>query len=156
MQLVHTLLILIQPYHLNTCLGRKVGNDAPDCEESGGAFGAFGAFEHLLSRSGRRQLYDNLATQRMVSLFMTGLAITAPFGINSSAKHEVPRRTLTDVEKLAYIDAELCLMGSPAQLDEPGVKTRWDDLHWVHIVQSNYIHDDVSTFNLGFCVYSSR
>lgn len=54
------------------------------------------------------------------------------------------RRNLADSEKRAYVDAELCLMDSPAQLEVPGLQTRWDDLQWIHISQSNYIHDVVS------------
>lgn len=50
---------------------------------------------------------------------------------------------LTDDEKSAYIDAELCLMAAPSQLDIEGTETRWDDLHWNHVVQTNFIHDTV-------------
>lgn len=57
----------------------------------------------------------------------------------------VHRRTLTDSEKLAYISGELCLMNSPSQLQVPGLQSRWDDLQWVHLTQSSYIHDVVRT-----------
>lgn len=69
---------------------------------------------------------------------------------------DVHRRNLTDTEQKAYIDAELCLMNSPAQLDVPGVQSRWDDLQWVHIVQSNWMHDDVSEAALYRRVACSR
>lgn len=50
------------------------------------------------------------------------------------------RRTLTDEEKSAYLSAEKCLMTSPAKSGIEGAVTRWDELQWVHIVQSNVIH----------------
>ncbi|ETS80056.1 hypothetical protein PFICI_07585 [Pestalotiopsis fici W106-1] len=49
--------------------------------------------------------------------------------------------TLTDDEKAEYLRAEKCLIESPAKggvVD--GAVTRWDELHWVHITQSNVIH----------------
>lgn len=35
-------------------------------------------------------------------------------------------------------------MSAPPQLSIPGAENRWDELHWNHIVQANYIHDVVS------------
>ncbi|KAK9420202.1 putative Tyrosinase copper-binding domain-containing protein [Seiridium unicorne] len=52
-----------------------------------------------------------------------------------------PRHTLTDLEKADYLQAEKCLLAAPAKggvVD--GAVTRWDELHWVHITQSNIIH----------------
>ncbi|KAK9773957.1 putative Tyrosinase copper-binding domain-containing protein [Seiridium cardinale] len=49
--------------------------------------------------------------------------------------------TLTDLEKADYLKAEKCLLAAPAKggvVD--GAVTRWDELHWVHITQSNVIH----------------
>lgn len=51
---------------------------------------------------------------------------------------------LTAAEKSAYIKAELCLMAAPSKLRVPGAVTRWDDLHWNHIVQAHVMHDVVS------------
>ncbi|KAK9784031.1 putative Tyrosinase copper-binding domain-containing protein [Seiridium cardinale] len=48
---------------------------------------------------------------------------------------------LTDDEKSAYIDAELCLMAQPATIGIEGAENRWDELMYGHIVQSNIIHD---------------
>lgn len=51
------------------------------------------------------------------------------------------RHTLTNVEKADYLQAEKCLLAAPAKggiVD--GAETRWDELHWVHITQSNVIH----------------
>lgn len=47
---------------------------------------------------------------------------------------------MTDEEKSAYLTAEKCLMTSPAKSGIRGAVTRWDELQWVHIVQSNVIH----------------
>ncbi|KKY29885.1 putative amino acid transporter [Diaporthe ampelina] len=53
---------------------------------------------------------------------------------------------LTDSEKSAYIDAELCLQALPAQLADTsnavtGAQNRWDEIHYTHIVQTNVIHN---------------
>lgn len=45
--------------------------------------------------------------------------------------------TLTDGEKTAYFDAELCLLSLPAQSSIPGVVTRYDDLVGAHSMQSD-------------------
>ncbi|KAL4955939.1 hypothetical protein BDW69DRAFT_182115 [Aspergillus filifer] len=47
---------------------------------------------------------------------------------------------MTDAEKSAFIDAELCLMSSPTKLNIEGALNRWDELVYVHIAQSNFIH----------------
>lgn len=47
---------------------------------------------------------------------------------------------MSDDEKAAYIDAELCLMNSPPQLFD-FAKNRWDELVYGHVVQSNFIHN---------------
>lgn len=53
-----------------------------------------------------------------------------------------PRTALTSEEKQAYIDAELCLISSPPKTGTiEGAITRWDELHYTHIVQTNVVHD---------------
>lgn len=47
---------------------------------------------------------------------------------------------LTDTEKSEYITAELCLMNSEPKLEIEGALTRWDEVMYGHIVQSNFIH----------------
>ena len=37
-------------------------------------------------------------------------------------------------------------MSSPPKLDIEGAKNRWDELQYVHITQSNIIHDVVSIY----------
>ncbi|KAL6364305.1 hypothetical protein LRP88_02224 [Fusarium phalaenopsidis] len=49
--------------------------------------------------------------------------------------------TLTDNEKTAYLDAELCLMSKPAKLGVEGAVNRWDELDWAQIAQANVIHN---------------
>ncbi|KAL3469805.1 hypothetical protein BJX99DRAFT_64400 [Aspergillus californicus] len=48
---------------------------------------------------------------------------------------------MSDSEKSAWTDAELCLMESPPKLGLEGPLNRWDELLYVHVVQSNFIHD---------------
>lgn len=48
---------------------------------------------------------------------------------------------LTNDEKKAYLDAELCLMNLPAKAGFPGAQTRWDDLQFAHINSTNVVHD---------------
>jgi hypothetical protein len=50
------------------------------------------------------------------------------------------RTALTDAEKQAYLDAELCIMETPASSGVPGAITRWDELQRAHAVQGDYIH----------------
>lgn len=54
------------------------------------------------------------------------------------------RHKLTDDEKKAYIDAELCIMNSPPKSDTPLAQNRWDELVYIHLIQSNFVHDVVS------------
>lgn len=52
------------------------------------------------------------------------------------------RTALTSEEKQAYIEAELCLISSPPKTGTiEGAITRWDELHYSHIVQTNVVHD---------------
>lgn len=43
---------------------------------------------------------------------------------------------LTDGEKSAYIEAELCLMRSPPRTGHPFVQNRWDEFTVAHEVQT--------------------
>ncbi|KAM7216078.1 putative amino acid transporter [Rhypophila decipiens] len=47
---------------------------------------------------------------------------------------------LTLGQRKEYISSTLCLTTTPAKHGVPGAKTLWDELHYVHIVQSAYIH----------------
>ncbi|GME39079.1 amino acid transporter [Neofusicoccum parvum] len=48
---------------------------------------------------------------------------------------------MSDTEKSAYIEAELCLMSTPAKAGIEGAQNRWDELDWAHIAQSNIVHN---------------
>lgn len=48
---------------------------------------------------------------------------------------------LSDDEKSAYIEAELCLINSPAKDGLPYSKTRWDEITYSHAIQTNWVHD---------------
>ncbi len=50
------------------------------------------------------------------------------------------RHTLSADEKHAYIDAELCVMGTPAKTNLPGAKTRFDELVSSHQIQALLVH----------------
>lgn len=41
-----------------------------------------------------------------------------------------------------YIVAELCLQKQPKELGIDGAVSLWDELQWVHITQSNFVHGD--------------
>ncbi|KAI2627026.1 Di-copper centre-containing protein [Hypomontagnella submonticulosa] len=85
-------------------------------------------------------------------LFMLG-ALPLTLGISSAQppygrkqdectvrSQRVPWTNLTRSEKLEYIDGDLCLMSTPAKSGIPGAKTRWDELQYAHIVQTEYVH----------------
>jgi tyrosinase len=50
---------------------------------------------------------------------------------------------MTNAEKKAYIDADLCLMSLPAKMGFSGAQTRWDELQFAHINSTNVVHDVV-------------
>ncbi|KAF4545856.1 Amino acid transporter [Lasiodiplodia theobromae] len=74
---------------------------------------------------------------------VVGIILSASLAAGSSCTTKAQRKawhSLTTAERHAYIDAELCLMSSPPKSGLEGAKYRWDELHWVHVVQSNVIH----------------
>ncbi|KAH0430728.1 amino acid transporter [Colletotrichum camelliae] len=82
-----------------------------------------------------RSLFTVLAT--------SGLAAAAATW-NTTCTTKTQRKAwnnMTDTEKSAYINAELCLMNTTAKTDIEGAINRWDELDWAHIVQSNVIHN---------------
>ncbi|KAI8627641.1 amino acid transporter [Xylariaceae sp. FL1651] len=46
---------------------------------------------------------------------------------------------LTEAEKTAYINADLCLMAAPPAAGIPGAQNLWDELAYTHGIQSDYI-----------------
>ncbi|KAH8749491.1 amino acid transporter [Diaporthe sp. PMI_573] len=47
---------------------------------------------------------------------------------------------MTDLEKQDYIDAELCLQSAETKESFNGTKNRWDELTYVHLIQTSYVH----------------
>ncbi len=64
----------------------------------------------------------------------------ATFSTRPRPNHLILRENLTPTERSDYINATLCLMRAPAKQGIKGAKTRWDELQYIHIVQSDYIH----------------
>ncbi|KAI0474996.1 amino acid transporter [Xylariaceae sp. FL0804] len=76
----------------------------------------------------------------ILGLVLSGVANAA---WNVTCTERVQRKawhTLSDAEKREYLRAEKCLMTSPPRNNITGAATRWDEMQWGHIVQSNYIH----------------
>ncbi|KAF2843051.1 hypothetical protein M501DRAFT_993882 [Patellaria atrata CBS 101060] len=81
----------------------------------------------------------------MASLFRTNtllllcLASSAFSACTTKARRQA-WHTLSNTEKLEYINAELCLMQKPTKLGLPGCKTRFDELQAVHQLQAYSTH----------------
>jgi tyrosinase len=52
-------------------------------------------------------------------------------------------RSLTHDEKMAFVDAELCLMSLPAKTGLPGATTRFDDFQAAHQQGTNTSYGDI-------------
>lgn len=49
---------------------------------------------------------------------------------------------LTDDEKSGYLAAEVCLQSQPATLNFTNAQTKWDELQYTHIKQTNWVHSN--------------
>ncbi|CAI4212657.1 unnamed protein product [Parascedosporium putredinis] len=58
----------------------------------------------------------------------------------SSVKKRRAWHTLSDDEKRAYLDAEVCLMNTPSTSDLRGSKSKFDDFQAIHVLQSEIAH----------------
>ncbi|SMR48891.1 unnamed protein product [Zymoseptoria tritici ST99CH_3D1] len=85
------------------------------------------------------------------SIITVLLATTCLAGSNIPQKRQFPggctspvqRRSwssLSSDEKLAYINADKCLMNTPAQHGIPGAVSVWDEIQYAHIRNMNWIH----------------
>lgn len=72
--------------------------------------------------------------------------VNIPTNFGATIANADDRQMLTSAEQSAFVEAELCLMKAPSKLGVTGVKTRWDDLQYNHVVQTNVVHDVVSSF----------
>jgi hypothetical protein len=64
---------------------------------------------------------------------------TVQFGHELTNK-TILRHTLSDEEKRDYLDAELCVLTSPAKTKLPGALTMYDDLVATHQLQTTLVH----------------
>ncbi|KAL1857109.1 hypothetical protein Daus18300_010452 [Diaporthe australafricana] len=84
-------------------------------------------------------------------LLLSSLASASPLvprqadGTTSGTCTELHQRkawhNLSDDEKAAYIEAELCLINSPPKTGHPLAQNRWDEFTIAHAVQAQWIHD---------------
>lgn len=77
------------------------------------------------------------------------LLLTQIIGTADNVEVRKEWRSLTDTEKAAYIDAELCLMALDGETGLPGAEGRFDDLqavhqHWTNTTNGDIIHGVVS------------
>lgn len=76
-----------------------------------------------------------LSSMELVSSFLNPKRIKSDKSLSGTAENVQIRkewRNLTDTEKTAFIDAELCLMSAAGQTGLPGAVGRYDDLQAVH------------------------
>lgn len=58
-------------------------------------------------------------------------------------------RSLTHTEKIAFVDAELCLMALPNKTDLPGSTTRFDDFQAAHQQGTNDTYGDIIHYTVS-------
>lgn len=59
-------------------------------------------------------------------------------------------RSLTDVEKQAFIDAESCMISLPNKTSLPGSTTRFDDFQAAHQQGTNTTYGDIIHYTASF------
>ncbi|TLD33725.1 hypothetical protein PspLS_01635 [Pyricularia sp. CBS 133598] len=62
------------------------------------------------------------------------------FSRGNAPRIDSVEHTLSNADKKAYIDAELCLMDKPASLGLPGTRTKFDELQAIHQLQAYSTH----------------
>jgi tyrosinase len=72
------------------------------------------------------------------------LTVSSAFAACTNPAKRRAWHTLSNSEKLEYINAELCLMKKPARLGLPAAKTRFDELQAIHQLQAYATHFVVS------------
>ncbi|KAL1852026.1 hypothetical protein VTK73DRAFT_9321 [Phialemonium thermophilum] len=91
----------------------------------------------------------SLATYPFVFVLLAMLSVVAYAVPKSSEKDESicvsPKKrrswhTLSDDDKRAYLDAEVCLMSKPSVLGLRASRTRFDDFQSVHVLQAEIVH----------------
>ena len=74
------------------------------------------------------------------NLGIPALPLSSGTPIWTTTTNNSVRHALTDTEKKAYIDAELCLMSKPAELGLRGSRTRFDDFQVAHALKTEIAH----------------
>ncbi|KAF3805959.1 Tyrosinase ustQ [Colletotrichum gloeosporioides] len=85
----------------------------------------------------------SLAQFAIFGLLAVSSAAAGPLAKRNGTYTQNQRKSwnaLTDCEKTSYIEAELCLMSRPPRAGVAGAQNLWDELHYTHIYQGNYIH----------------
>jgi tyrosinase len=72
------------------------------------------------------------------------VTISCPCRHNEALIDNPCRHTLSNTEKKAYLDAELCLMKTPGTLGLRGARTKFDEFQSIHVYQSEIAHFVVS------------
>ncbi|KAK0631492.1 hypothetical protein B0T14DRAFT_532223 [Immersiella caudata] len=87
------------------------------------------------------------SSQVFAALLAAGVALAMPVeekrqdaGCTNPITDKESRHTLTNPEKKAYLDAELCLMSKPSVLGLRGSKTRFDDFQVAHALKTEIAH----------------
>ncbi|KAK4444129.1 hypothetical protein QBC34DRAFT_309592 [Podospora aff. communis PSN243] len=86
------------------------------------------------------------SSQVVAALLAAGVALAMPVEEkrqDATCTNPIVRKawhTLTDPEKKAYLDAELCLMSKPSVLNLRGSKTRFDDFQVAHAMKTEIAH----------------
>jgi len=81
-----------------------------------------------------------MAWFRGLAVFVLTLCALASAGPCTNPTKRQAWHKLSNTEKRAYLDAELCLMKKPAKLGLPGTRTRFDDFQAIHQVQAYATH----------------
>ncbi|KAF4820078.1 Tyrosinase ustQ [Colletotrichum siamense] len=85
----------------------------------------------------------SLAQSAILGLLTVSSAAAGPLAKRNGTCTQNQRKSwnaLTNDEKTSYIEAELCLMSRPPRAGVAGAQNLWDELHYTHIYQGNYIH----------------
>lgn len=93
------------------------------------------------------QVDSNLVLPSLSELELSGVyyereapSMVSGYSLEGEKLLTMIRHVFSNAEKLAYINAELCLMKKPATLGLPGAKTRYDEFQAIHQLQAYATH----------------
>ncbi|KAK1827430.1 hypothetical protein QBC39DRAFT_314872 [Podospora conica] len=87
-------------------------------------------------------LTTDVKMARLQAFLLSALAL-AGVALGETCTNPAKRKawhTLSNAEKLDYLNAELCLMAAPAKLGLPGARTRFDEFQAIHQLQAYATH----------------